>query len=249
MKNYYMKNMTWVELNEKIEQVLILPVGATEQHGHHLPLSTDSIIAEELSVKLAEKIDGVVAPTFTYGYKSNPLSGGGPLFCGTIDLNGKTLIDLTVNVLEEFCKDGFTRIFVNNAHFENEAFLLEAISIVSEKYPKVNFIESNWWDVLTTEVIDELFDGCEFPGWALEHAALTETSLIMHLMPELVRTELMSKEKGIIPIPYHKYPIVKGMVPDSGVLAPADGSSARKGQLITDFAVNEFVAIIEKELQ
>lgn len=248
MKNYYLANMTWVELNQKLDKVLILPVGSTEQHGHHLPLSTDSIIAEQISLKLAEQIDGIVAPTFTYGYKSNPLSGGGPLFCGTIDLQAKTLIDLTVDVLEEFCKDHFTKIFINNAHFENEAFLLEAISIVSEKYPNVKFIESNWWDVLTEEVINQVFDECPFPGWALEHAAITETSLIMYLSPELVREEFITKEKGITPIPYHKYPIVNGMVSETGVLAPAYGSTSLKGQIIVDFSVEQFVNITKKEL-
>lgn len=246
MNKCYMHDLTWQEFNEKKNGVIILPVGSTEQHSFHLPLSTDSTIAEKISEKLADRINGVIMPTLVYGYKSKPLSGGGPLFPGTIDLNAETLIRLAYDILEELCRDGVKKIFVNNAHFENEAFLLEAIDLVSRKYPDVKILESNWWDVLSHDIIDKVFDEIPFPGWALEHAAVTETSLMMYLAPGSVRTDLLPEEKGVTPIPYHKYPIVKGMVPDSGALASAKGSSAKKGKLITDAAVDEFVKIIRE---
>lgn len=246
MSSVYMNQMTWKEFDEKKNGVVILPVGSTEQHSFHLPLSTDSVIAEKISEIFAERIGGVVAPTFIYGYKSKPMSGGGPLFPGTIDLKGETLINLAYDVLEELCRDGVKKIFVNNAHFENEAFLLEAIDLVSRKYPDVKILESNWWDVLSQDIIDRVFSDVPFPGWALEHAAITETSLIMYLAPQLVREDMIPTETGVTPIPYHKYPIVKGMVPESGALASAKGSSAEKGKIITDAAVAEFIKIAEE---
>ena len=69
---------------------------------------------------------------------------------------------------------------------------------------------------------------------------------MMYLAPELVRTEMIPTETGFKAVPYHKYPIIRGMVPESGALASAKGSSAEKGKLITDTAVDEFVKIIEK---
>lgn len=241
-----MNKMTWSEFNLKKENPIILPVGSVEQHSFHLPLCTDSIIAEKTSELLAQRVNGVVAPTLVYGYKSKPMSGGGPLFPGTIDLNGETLIHLAADILEELCRDGVKKIFVNNAHFENEAFLLEAIDITSRKYSDVKILESNWWDVLSQDIIDKVFSDIPFPGWALEHAAITETSLMMYLAPELVRTDKLPTEKGVTPIPYHKYPIVHGMVPESGALASAKGSSAEKGHLIAESAVDAFVNIINK---
>lgn len=243
MENVYMNKMTWKEFESKKNNIVILPVGSTEQHSFHLPLSCDAVIAEKISEHFARAVDGIVAPTLVYGYKSKPMSGGGPLFPGTIDLNGETLIHLAKDILEELCLDGVTKIFVNNAHFENEAFLLEAIDLVSRKYPNVKIVESNWWDVLPQSVIDEVFSDVPFPGWALEHAAVTETSLMMYLAPETVREEYLPTEKGVTPVPYHKYPIVKGMVPESGALASAKGSSAEKGKLMVDTAVNAFVQI------
>lgn len=98
---------------------------------------------------------------------------------------------------------------------ENEAFILEAIDLVSRKYPDVKILESNWWDV-------------ELPGWALEHAAVTETSLMTYLRPDPVREEYIPGDTDFTAIPYHKYPVVKGMVPDTGALASARGSSAER---------------------
>lgn len=243
----FMTQMTWKEFEAKKDRPLILPIGSTEQHGPHLPLCTDSAIAVGISEILAQKADCVVAPVISYGYKSKPLSGGGPLFPGTIDLTGTTLMDLTYDILEEFIRDGYSKIFVMNAHFENEAFIIESIDKISRKYPETKIIETNWWDVLSQEIIDKVFDVISFPGWAFEHAAITETSLMMYLKPELVRTENISDEMGAAPVPYFKYPIVHGMVPDSGILAPSFSSSAEKGRLMVDAAVEAFIHIIENE--
>jgi len=242
-----MTEMTWQEYNATINKPVIIPVGSTEQHALHLPLCVDSRIAEGISKILAEKADCIVAPTISYGYKSKPLSGGGPLFPGTIDLNGITLMKLLEDILEEFIMDGRKSIFIMNAHFENEAFILESVDIVSRRHPDVTIIESNWWDVLDQSVIDEIFDDTPFPGWAFEHAAVTETSLMMYLSPKLVHAELMSDDKGADPIPYFKYPIIPGMVPSSGNLAPAQSSSPEKGKKIVDASVNAFMKILETE--
>ena len=75
-----MERMTWREFEAKKDRVLILPVGATEQHGPHLPLCVDAVLAEQFACRLAQAVSGVVAPTLSYGYKSKPLSGGGPSF-------------------------------------------------------------------------------------------------------------------------------------------------------------------------
>ena len=95
-------------------------------------------------------------------------------------------------------------------------------------------------------VIDEIFNEVPFPGWAFEHAAITETSLMMYFAPELVHEERMIDEKGAEPKPYHKYPIDKDAVPANGVLATAKTSSAAKGKVIVDAVLTELVDIVEK---
>ena len=244
-----MANMTWYEFNErKDKDVVILPVGSVEQHGPHLPLFTDTIISEGFANLLGDKVNGIVMPSINYGYKSQPASGGGPLFPGTIDLNGTTLINLVKDIIEELIRDGIRKIALVNSHFENQAFLLEAIDLVSKNMPaNTKIIMMSWWDLITQNTIDKIFDEVEFPWWALEHAAITETSLILKFKPELVHMDKLIDEK-IEEVPtYQVYPIPKDLVPKSGLLSIGRTSSAAKGELIVDEALSKMVEIVNKE--
>lgn len=244
-----MANMTWYEFNERKDRdVVILPVGSVEQHGPHLPLFTDTIISEGFSKLLADKINGIVMPSINYGYKSQPTSGGGPLFPGTIDLNGTTLISLVQDIINELIKDGIKKIAIVNSHFENQAFLLEAIDLVSRSMPNdVKIVMMSWWDLITQETIDKVFDEVKFPGWALEHAAITETSLILKFAPETVHMDRLIDEK-INEVPnYQVYPIPDDLVPKSGLLSIGRTSSKEKGDLIVDEALEGMIKIINKE--
>ncbi len=242
-----MHHLTRVEFENNSDKVVVLPIGSTEQHGPHLPLGVDSYIAEDIAKHLAKVTDIIIAPTITYGYKSKPLSGGGPLFKGTIDLNGETLIHLVTDILCKFARDGFNKIFIENAHFENQAFIEEAMDLATAQFPKLKVVQSNWWDVLDQKTVDEIFKDVPFPGWALEHAAITETSLMMYLEPDLVRTELMPTEVKAQALPYSVYPARHDLVPDCGVLASPVGSTKEKGKLIVDKAIEGFIKIFKKE--
>ncbi|GAB6169374.1 creatininase [Clostridium carnis] len=246
-ENVKMTNMTWMEFAKKKDDVIILPIGSTEQHGPHLPTCVDTVLAEGFAYRIAEKINGVVAPTLSYGYKSKPLSGGGPLFPGTIDLNGATLQALIMDIIDEFVRDGFTKIFLLSAHFENEAFIVEAMDLCSAKYgDKVKLLLTNWWDPMSPDIIDKVFDEVPFPGWALEHAAVTETSLMMYFAPELVREDKILDTKNASPATYYRYPIEKDIVPETGILASAKSSSAERGKIMVDDVIPNILKIIDE---
>lgn len=249
MNKLLMTHLTWKEYQKKIkEDILIIPTGSTEQHGPHLPLGVDAIIATNLALAIAEKVDGIVAPTFTYGYKSQPCSGGGPLFPGTIDLNGNTLISFTKDIINEFLADGWQKILILDAHYENEAFIAEGIDLIlrgqNNDFPKV--LIGNWWDNISPELLPKLFDEVEFRGWALEHAAITETSMMMYFNPELVREELMGQE-DFTPPNYQIFPVPKTLVPSSGALYTGKSSTAEKGRLIVENVVENIVIFLNKE--
>lgn len=239
--------LTWQEFNERKEKdVVILPIGSLEQHGPHLPLCTDTVISYELSLLLAKEINGIVAPSINYGYKSLPASGGGPLFPGTIDLNGSTVVALVKDILEEFIKDGVKKILIFNSHYENEAFILEAADLVSRNIPKgTKIIITNWWDPLSNETIDKIFDEIPFPGWALEHAAITETSFMLKFTPELVHMERLVDE-AMIPPGYAVYPVPSDLVPPSGLLANARSSSKEKADIMIEEIIPKIKSIVEK---
>ncbi|MEG0133477.1 MAG: creatininase [Clostridium sp.] len=244
-----MENMTWYEFNErKSKDVVILPIGAVEQHGPHLPLYTDTIISKNMATLLAERIDGIVMPAISYGYKSQPASGGGPLFPGTIDLNGSTLVAIVKDIIEELLRDGVEKIVVMNSHYENQGFIAEALDLICrDRKMNSKIVLMSWWDLVSEETINKIFDEVPFPGWALEHAAITETSLIMKFEPELVHMDRLVDEKIDKAPNYQVYPIPSDIVPPSGLLSIARTSSAKKGELIVNEVIDEMNKIVNME--
>lgn len=244
--------MNWRQYKTCAENgLLILPVGSTEQHSVHLPLCVDSLIAERFSEQLAERLGAYVAPTLNYGYKSQPSSGGGPLFPGTIDLNGKTLIDVTHDILNELLDDGWKKILILNAHFENQAFLMEGADLVLRRskteFPKI--MVTAWFDHVSNEVIPKVWDEVPFPGWELEHAAVLETSAMLYYAPELV-DQGAYRDEGLPGLPkYSVFPPDPNLVPASGTLSPARGSSAEKGRIMIESALKGVEEAARKEFK
>ncbi|AHI21472.1 creatininase [Corynebacterium vitaeruminis] len=240
--------MTWEELRDSIEKVAILPVGSLEQHGPHLPLGTDTIIGVGIAQAVAEEIDAVVFPPVAYGYRSNPFSGGGPLFPGTVDLTAVTVMDLIKDILGEIIADGFTKVLIVNSHFENQFPIQEAMILVDEKFNhSATIIQTNWWDPLEPALIDEVFSEDVFPGWALEHGAVTETSLMMYLAPDAVREDRIPEIAPFTPPAYIRVPNRKSDIPAEGSLANAAHSSAQKGKLIAESACQGILKICAAE--
>lgn len=247
-----MEDLTWEEFRDRARlEPVILPVGSTEQHAPHLPLGTDVIISRGIGVMLARRVGALVAPAVCYGYKSQPGSGGGPLFPGTISLDGVTLTLLVRDVLRELIGDGVQKILVLNGHFENDAFLMEAADLAVKDLPptapRPKVLVASWWDQISPEVLRRVFSEVPFPGWALEHAAITETSLVMYLCPEKVREEKLDGEASYVPRSYSVFPVPAGFVPQSGRLSTARSSSAEKGELLARDIVENLARILESE--
>lgn len=246
----YMQEMTWQDFNKKKDDaVVILPVGSTEQHGPMLPLSVDAIISTGLAGMIAERIDGIVAPCICYGYKSAPLSGGGPAFPGTIDMNGVTLMDQVEDVLEELTRDNVKKIFIMNGHYENEAFILEAMDLVSRRHEDVTMIESSWWDQMSDEVMSKVFDEVEYPGIELEHAGILETSLTLYFRPELCHMDRFVEDGVDGMLGYSIYPPSKCKVTSTGLLTTARTSSQEKGKLLAEDITDHYVKIIKERME
>ena len=88
----FMADLSWKTYAERVKQgvVMFLPLGATEQHGPHLPMSTDALTSAGISAGVAREVGGLVAPTVNFGYKSQPRMGGGQDFVGTTSLDATT---------------------------------------------------------------------------------------------------------------------------------------------------------------
>ncbi|MUL82254.1 MULTISPECIES: creatininase [unclassified Mycolicibacterium] len=227
----------------------LIPVGAIEQHGPHMGLDTDTFLAAKFSEALAERIGGVVLPGFNYGYRSQPTSGGGELFPGTVSLRGATLSAIVSDIVYGWARHGLSRIALINGHFENTLFLVEGVNLALERGARTKVVVLNWWEQISPLQLDEIFDGA-FPGWEAEHAGVVETSLVWHLDPERVRPHLISPSTASISAPpYTVLPEPPGMVDSSGVLRTAHGSSPELGRAMFEVAVTEMATALRKEFR
>jgi creatinine amidohydrolase len=230
----WMNELSWLAYQERItagRPAVLLPVGALEQHGPHLPLGTDALLSTAVAADAARRTGALVAPALAYGYKSQPKCGGGQHFCGTTSLDAATLIGQVRDAVREFARHGVQRLVLVNGHYENQWFLIEGIDLALRELgpaSKLQVMRLEYWDFLTSETLAAVFpDG--FPGFALEHAAVIETSLMLHYHPALVRVDLIPGDPPADFPPYDVYPTRRNWVPLSGVLSSARGSDAAKG--------------------
>ena len=244
--------MTWPEVEEAIGRGagVLLPVGSTEQHGYHLPLATDAILATELALAVAEPLDFLVAPAVAYGYRSRPLSGGGQGFVGTTSLQARTLMALVEDILRELVRQGFERIVVLNWHMENQNFVYESAYLTLEHHhdaPARILVAELAFSDLSSGTMELLFpEG--FPGWDVEHASILETSLMLHLQPELVLFDRAVDDEAKRHPWYDVLPIPEDFVPASGTLWKATQASADKGKTAWDEIVAQMRVAISREL-
>jgi creatinine amidohydrolase len=246
-----MAELSWVEYQRRLRDegaIVMLPVGATEQHGPHLPLGTDAILAGEMARRAALETGGVVAPTLTYGYKSQPRTGGGNHFCGTTSLDGATLSGTVRDLVREFARHGARKIAVIDGHYENQMFLTEGIDLAVRDLAAagqagVRVLKMRYCETIRPEVLARIFpDG--FPGLDLEHAGVLETSMMLYLFPHLVEMDRVPGDPPAAPPPYDLYPTDTSWIPGSGVLSPARASTAEIGRLLVD----ECVALVARSL-
>jgi len=239
-----MADLNWVDYARRIADeapVLFLPVGAIEQHGHHLPMDCDVVIPEALSVQVAERVDGLVAPPIVYGYKSQPRIGGGNHFPGTTSLDGETVICMARDLIREFARHGVRKIVMMDAHYENTMFLIEGIDLAlrdlrAQGIADLKILRVAYFEFTSEATIKKVWpDG--FSGWALEHAGIMETSAMLYLNPERVHMERLAEHPPASFPPYDVYPAttenVPG-VPSAGALMSAKTATREKGKLLVE---------------
>jgi creatinine amidohydrolase len=227
---------------------VFLPVGALEQHGPHLPLGTDALLAEAIASGVATQVGGIVAPALSYGYKSQPKCGGGQHFTGTTSLDAATLIGQTRDTVREFVRHGVQQLVIVNGHYENQWFLIEGIDLGLRDCTgaTLQVMRLDYWDFCTESTLAKAFPA-GFPGFALEHAAVIETSMMLHLYPDLVQLAQIPDEPAANFPPYETYPAHTEWVPASGVLSCARGATLEKGVMITEEVIARIAAAVRAE--
>jgi creatinine amidohydrolase len=252
MNQVWMDRLSWVEYQARVREEhapVLLPVGATEQHGPHLPLGTDAMLASAVAGNVAARVNGLVAPALAYGYKSQPKCGGGQHFDGTTSLDAATLVGQVRDTVRELARHGVKKLVVVNGHYENQWFLIEGIDLAMREVRAsgIEIMRLEYWDFLTAPTLARVFpEG--FPGYALEHAAVIETSLMLHYHPDLVRLDRIPGDGPAEFPPYDFYPTRTQWVPPSGVLSSARTADRAKGELMAAELTGQIAAAVRKEL-
>ncbi len=207
----------WPELTGR--PLLAVPLGSVEQHGHHLPLATDTVVAQ--AVLRAARLDAVVAPAIPYG-----ASGEHEGFPGTVSLGTDALTTLLVEYGRSACRWA-GRLLVVNGHGGNLDALRRAVPL------------------LRAEGRDAAWHPCAVPGGDA-HAGRTETSLLLHVEPAAVRTDrsVAGVTTPIGPLlPRLRAEGVRAVSP-TGVLGDPAGATADEGaRLLADLARRLAVAV------
>lgn len=176
-------NLSWPEveaqLSERPSEVGLLPVGATEQHGPHLPTATDTIIANALCEAVSIQTGAPVLPPVSIGCSY----GHGMSLPGTLSLSPEQLATHIRQILEWAATSGLRRMIIVNAHFGNQAALGVATDHLRLHRADLRVGIMNWWtadDEVRSEVLG---DGEDI------HANRAETSMMLAIAPQLVSME------------------------------------------------------------
>lgn len=178
--------LTRMDLGDLAPRALVVvPLGATEQHGPHLPTGTDFFhaewVARDAAARAADRIPIVVAPTLPFGSSEHHLPFG-----GTISLSTTVYYDAVTAIVESLVRDGFRKIFLVNGHGGNHELIQLVARDVALRQPVAVAACSWWlagWEVMVAAGAHEVG---RLPG----HAGGFETSLVMAMRPDLVAAEL-----------------------------------------------------------
>jgi creatinine amidohydrolase len=209
----------------KSNPLVIVPVGALEAHGPHLPLGADQLQAEATAEALAERVDALVAPTVAYG--SAP---GARKFPGTVSLSLAQLGSHVEGVLSELARTGVRRILVLSGHAErgHMAALREAADRAMRDAPGTKIVVLSDYDF-----VYEL-RGKESPPTD-GHAGLLETSRVMAVAPDSVGPERPHVE-------YKHSPFVPGSPSDAdwpeSVIGDTRPASAELGRRVQEYVLD-----------
>jgi creatinine amidohydrolase len=247
------EQQTYADVKSVAEQsgsVLVVPVASIEQHGHHLPVGTDTLLVEAVARGAIDALDGVPAistPTVWTGFSPLHLSFG-----GTISIQGDTLRDLLKDVADSALENGFDGILYVNGHGGNKSLMGSCVNDVGVEHSDVEVAGVTYFD-LAEPFVEDLRDS-EIGGMA--HAGEFETSLMLHLFPELVRTDELEgtmleepAERGLKdmyaggPLSIHR-PFAT--YSESGAIGDPEAATAEKGEALFEYLGDELGDIVEQ---
>jgi len=204
----------------------IFPVGSTEQHGPHLPLDTDNLIAERIALETARRSVGLVLPTMPLGYawvwRDVP---------GTLTLRFDTYMRMVRDVAESLERWKIRAIFLLSGHGSNPQPIKHAVRELIHDRLGIKVL----FDVYAG--LDQMLTEADSRRWHTEiHAEEIETSMMLAIAPDLVRMDLAEADYPPVPADYAKSELSMGHLMRSGVFGDPRAATEEKGRRWLDIA-------------
>jgi len=182
------------EINTDPQKVLLIPLGHTEQHGYHLPLSTDTVIIDAIAkgtCKLTPE-SATALPVFPFGVSTHRRS-----FAGTFNLGGREYEDLLLEIIAALYTKGVRCFYLLNGHGGNHSFLVNVVKFAGERFPDA-FTATAW--LHTSGAIGSLAleQHRRSARGGMGHAGELETAMMLHLRPDLVHMDRVDDEVDFI---------------------------------------------------
>lgn len=219
--------------------VPILPFGAQEQHGPHLPLSTDTMMADGLARRVAAALGGLLLPAVPYGQTAD-----NGTFPGTVSLLFDTTRAIAVDIAASVQAHGARGLVIVNGDFGNRAPLTLAARQINDAGLRVLVVNYPGLEGVLTELMTT-----EPAGFGLVHADEFETSVVLALQPDAVDMDRAVAEYPVFPPTFPSEPVDLRALSESGVFGDPRPATAELGKRIltalTAAAVELVTAFLE----
>jgi creatinine amidohydrolase len=238
--------MTWPELRriDRAGTVVLAPIAACEQHSRHLPTFTDSYlcgaVAEGAEAGLPDRV--LLLPVLWLGASDHHLPFGATL---TVSLD--THITVLCELLGPLLDLGFNRILILNGHGGNIDTVHVALRRLQPRYPETLLSGASYWELAEREIAAL----CTGPRKSVGHACEVETSMIMHLHPNLVRVSEIRDDVEQVPDQLRGLFIAKdmGQRTDHGAVGYPEQATAEKGRKLLDAIVARVLEVVRSVLE